>query len=449
MQKNYLKIETSEVLSFYADKDIYFENFRHILLDVYNDYPNKNKLIILFKYWLYIISSIRTCYGEDALKKFCESNDTVFGFAYKYELNFNRENKTIKENRKSYKFYILYPFFSIYVYFIKTFFLPGANLSTFKKKIINMISSLSFINLKLENDHDLLRKMNIFLKNYFSDISPDEILLIINKLPKIFSSKKINFKNINRCIKIQGAAAAFLNFDGYENILLIDKEIFIDGFQHGGGYDVFKDDYYYNFEKKLCNKFSGWGFSDVNIKQYKFKKIISNKDNRDKKIFWIEDILLPQLYHFTSPLHFNHVNNSSIKEYIYNELNDNKLPYSSLKHPVYESPYYLNYRQNYFNINYRVNSEKIISNNDICIFDNISSTLIYFCITNKIIFMIIISHNDFDNLTIKCQEWFLSLHKNNLAFFNNESNKLYNSIKNCLTKEYKLPQEIIDIHETF
>ena len=61
-------------------------------------------------------------------------------------------------------------------------------------------------------------------------------------------------------INVSGSSASFFEYEGFENIFLLNSNLYIEGIQHGGGYDIFKVDYFSDYEKNLCDKFFGWGF---------------------------------------------------------------------------------------------------------------------------------------------------------------------------------------------
>ena len=287
MQKNYLNLETSKVLERFHNHDLRFREIKDDLLRVYKYFPNKIKIINLFSYWLYILSSIKECYGEDGFHIFLSSKNNVFEFSYDFELKINRKSKPIKKN---YSFLLKF-FFKLNPFLIisNKFYLPGANLSSFFKKIINQLSLSLFNNLSPDHNFNNIQLLKIIIKKYFDLSSEKEILLILDKVPDVFISNIIEIENINEIINLKGCASSFLNFDGYENIFLINKKLYIEGSAHGGGYDIFKNDIYFYFEKLLCDKFYGWGFSDLNVRQYKFKKI-KDKISDSKKVFWVDDL---------------------------------------------------------------------------------------------------------------------------------------------------------------
>ena len=76
-----------------------------------------------------------------------------------------------------------------------------------------------------------------------------ENFFVDKKLPKIFFSQQIYLSSINK-LYCEGSAHAFFDFDGYENLLLLNRKINISGRQHGGGYGMFVDDLYLEFKSK-------------------------------------------------------------------------------------------------------------------------------------------------------------------------------------------------------
>ena len=228
----------------------------------------------------------------------------------------------------------------------------------------------------------------------------------------------------------------------------MNSNLYIEGIQHGGGYDIFKEDYFSDYEKNLCDKFFGWGFSDNNIKQTKFKRISKKTEDNIRRVLWIEDSKVPLFYFYSMPCHYLQSINSESKKYIHKELNLNQMEYTSMFHPSSNSDLYKNFRKNSFNIPSGGQSEKNFYANDILIFDNSGSTLIHFAIESQMIFFNIISRSDYKNFSESQKEFFLILRKYNFGIFNDEDNKLSNSItKIKLNSNYRLPKELIDFYE--
>jgi hypothetical protein len=238
-----------------------------------------------------------------------------------------------------------------------------------------------------------------------------------------------------------------LEYSGYEKLFLLDNRLDITGNAHGGGYDIFKIDYFAYYEKKLCKKFYGWGFSEENKPQRRFNKIKTNK-NAIARILWIEDSIIPTLDFFSLPFQYYQSINKTSKLYIFNELNNSGIKYSNLSHPVKSSLYEGLRRDDYNLMGTASRSDELIEKSDILIFDNSAATLIHFAIENEISFYQIISRFDFENFSDSHKEFFLILHKYDFGIFNDEDNKLSNSISKIkLNSNYRLPKELIDFYD--
>ena len=136
------------------------------------------------------------------------------------------------------------------------------------------------------------------------------------------------------------------------------------------------------------------------------------------------------------------------KNYIFNELRYGNFQYSSLYHPDLKSNLYNKLRKDDYAISGNGPSEDLIMQDDILIFDNSGATLIHFAIENEISFYQIISRLDFENFTDLQKEFFLILYKYDFGIFNDEENKLSNSISKIkLNSNHSLPKELIDFYE--
>ena len=285
------------------------------------------------------------------------------------------------------------------------------------------------------------------MTNYLSD---NEIAKIKEKIPVIFYSKDIHQPFINRKIYIKGSSASFLEYNGIENVFLFNTKLKIEGHQHGGGYDIFKIDYFVDYEKLLSDIFYGWGFSQKNKHQPRFKKLakIENTKCVEKRVLWIEDSIIPDFYFYTMPHHYYQSVNKKTKNYIFDELNNEKIKYSSLFHPTSNSDLYKNLRKDDYFLKGKGLSEDIIQTNDILLFDNCGATLIHLAIENNIVMFMIISRNDFRRFTNLQKEWFLLLKKYNLGFYEDESGELSKSILSIKSNtRYVLPQELISFNK--
>ena len=414
------------------------------LFDLYELFNNKTKIVDLLDYWTLNIFCLKRLYGKKGILDFCNSKiDNPQRFSFLYELkNFKKVTEVRKNKTSTLFFYFLRPF-------VKKIYIPGAVLSSFIHKIFNRISYKYTESIPCKENKDLKNQLIILLRQLFEEsFDLEELKAIESKIPFIFFSHPINNFNMKE-VRVEGSCASLLEFIGVEKILLL-QNIFISGYQHGGGYDIFEIDYFADYEKKLSDIFYGWGFSKYNKPQKRFKKIkkISKQiQNTERRILWIEDSSVPSFYFFTMPYHHFQSINKITKNYIFNELDGNSIQYSSLYHPGSKSGLYNNFRKDKYSLSGKGHSENIIEAEDILIFDNSGSTLIHFAIENNIIFYSVISRNDYERFTKLQKKHFEVLRKHHFGFFNDEIGGMSKSISSIIEdNDYAIPLELIDFN---
>ena len=92
-----------------------------------------------------------------------------------------------------------------------------------------------------------------------------------------------------------------------------------------------------------------------------------------------------------------------------------------------------------------VRAENLIEKGDLIIFDSCCQSIIYHCIENNILFIMVSDVNLEKHFTNEMRKWHEKLRKNNLFFFSNEKKLLSNKIRE-LSSDYKTPKEIADFH---
>ena len=424
-----------------------FLRYKEELLSIYSDYPNKHKIVTLLDYWIFNIFSLKKIYGEKGLISFCDSdlgNPQRFSFLYEFSNQIvGRPIQQVESNKIT---------FFILKFFITRVFIPGATLNWLGAKILNRISA-HYIE-SIPDDENSWIKDEVFQildEVLLENFSCAEIDKVKAKLPKAFYSNMATLPYEIE-VSVEGSCASFLEFSGIEKLFLLDKALKIKGFQHGGGYDIFKIDYFADYEKQLSDKFYGWGFSRYNKQQNKFKKLKKSKNiqSNEKRILWIEDSSVPTFYFASMPYHHYQSINVETKSYIYQELDKNNVAYSSLYHPASRSPLYQSFRRDDHSLSGKGSSENLVCPNDILIFDNSGATLIHFAIENSLVFFLIISRDDFDRFTVKQREFFMMLRKHNFGFYNDEHGMLLHSILSIKSdNNYSLPVDLIKFHRAF
>ena len=422
-----------------------FASSKGFFLNIYKDYPNKEKIITLLDYWIFNIFILKEIYGSEGLIAFCDNNvDNPQRFSFLYEFSDPVIGKSLNKQGNS-----AAQFISL---FLNKIFIPGATLNGFISKLLNRISIYYINSIPLKEDSNTKSKIFKLIDEMMAEcLSVKEIDKIKSKLPKIFYAEVVSTP-YKKEVLVEGSCASFLEFSGKENLFLLDRKLRVLGFQHGGGYDIFQIDYFAEYEKRLSDLFFGWGFSEHNKPQKKFKKRYRSKNinNNQGRILWIEDSSLPSFYFGSMPHHHYSSINKETKSYIYRELNKENLKYSSLFHPSSKSNFYDEFRRDDYLLSGKGSSEDLINLHDILIFDNPGSTLLHFAIENSIIFYQIISREDFNHFTPMQKEFFLMLKKNDFGFFNDERGKMLDSmLKITSNNNYSLPSELLEFYKKF
>lgn len=233
---------------------------------------------------------------------------------------------------------------------------------------------------------DQARKKTLvnILSNYLSKRDLEYLDL---SLPDIFFSKQIKlFSKKEKHIKT--SPHVFLDFDGYEKILLIENKIIIHGFQHGGGYEL-KKDLIRLSETIMADYYWSWGFGDLNIIQHRYKKALKNNSqiNKINRILWIERANRPKIYKYIMPKFFKEMVDNKNINFIETELKKLKKKKFRIAYKERSSNLYKNNKIKL--ISDERKPELIIKSDDLVIFDHINHSLIYFCLCRNIPFLCI------------------------------------------------------------
>lgn len=438
---NYREIEDSVPLKIYEKHNAVFNQLQTWLEEQYSGYANRGKIIKLLSYWLYINKTFFECYSRDGLEKFSKSksgNPFRYSYEYEYEVDVNLVLKT-KPNK------ILFKLVSLIL--LKAY-LPGGNVIPLLAKVgwrlTKHLLNIAPIELDLKKRDEIIDKLIFYFKEMgISDDQKFIAALLKNSLPEIFYSKKLTLVKSGQ-ISLDCSASAFMEFCGYEKILLFNNPIFVIGRQHGGGYDTFKEDYFIMFEKDLCDKFLGWGLSNENDQQYRYPKIKKSLDA--KKIIWVERARLTFLSRVIFPDIYKQWTNQKVIPYIGNELKKSAIGYYSLMYPgKLRSTEYNEWRGFEF-LGKKGKGESLITTNDIVIFDNVSASLVHHCVENDIAFILVLERGAEIRFTDLMKEWFLTLRKEKMAFFTDEVGLLQSRVTELFNNEFALPLEIVEYH---
>ena len=429
-----------------------FETLREELESIYFEYRNKDRIILLLNYWLYIIYLTNITYGHKGLEEFLKSKETnPLRFSFSYEFNIPNENKLKKVSSGIFSLLLFRTLRSI-VLFNKVLYLGGGYpTKKLTEKIYNVLSNKLVDNLPQNINVKTQSKINDLVRKYTKKLNIEcDKDLLFNNIPSIFFSNQYNF-NLKETLHVKGSATAFFEFSGSENILLFDLDLFISGYQHGGGYFMYKDpedSLFESFEMKMCNKFNSWGLSELTYHQSRFKKLDdSNNNKNERNIYWLEGGGQPSVYKFLTPFNYSITHNIANKLYIHEELLETKHLIKNITHPLRPDPVYEKIR---FDIADTARAENIIKVSDVVIFDQCDSTMLHFCIENNIPYLVVIDRSDLAMFSDAMNEWIDCLYSAERLFFNDEKGKLHSQIININNNETNFYNErLANFHKKF
>lgn len=427
--------------------ELHLEKFSQLLpwlKEFFGHFTNEEKIINLLSYWLYINRSVFACYGSKGLEEFSKGrSNNPFRFSYQYEFGVD-VNVELKPKKNSF-------LFKVGFFFLKRALLPGGNVGSLMSKIEWRLTKFVLNCAPLVADEE--RKLQLITKisDYFLDFGLDtqklSLEIFLNRfLPVVFFSKPLETP-LRKSIVVDCSASAFMEFCGYENILLCQSEVKVLGRQHGGGYDTFMEDYFIIFEKTLCNKFLGWGMSIENEHQYRYPRLkpIQNPEHL-KKVIWVERARLTLLSLVIFPDIYRQWTNQNVINYIGQELKTTGINFFSLIYPGHlRSDDYQKVRGQELR-GKKGRGETLLTSNDIVIFDNTSASLIHHCIENEITFILVVEREQLAAFTKAKMEWFELLRSERLAFFTDEVGLLSDRILEVLSDTFKLSKKITDYH---
>jgi hypothetical protein len=371
---------------------------------------------IWFRYFEYVID----IYEKNSFEFSNLLNDNV------KKSIFNALEKKSKINHKENK---LKNFFSLFLYILfvrEKGVISGGSRSKF--------NTLNFflLNCKLKNtdiqlNNDFKDDFLIECQKYYSKEMAEIVREII---PNEFFSESFS-ENISLPKYIIGSPVSFLDFNGiYLRLLLQPFKLKLVGFQHGGAYGEWMNNEIESFEKSVCNEYYGWGLMDLNIIQNKYKRY--QRNNNGNSIFWIGR----DLVYASEKTNFHSEMNEHFLEFDHiNFFRQKLIKFSILfmPHPRSGVHKYSSFFSNDEVIKFENTEYGIARFGKLVIFDCLSHSLLYFCIYNKIPFIILLKFIPLNHLTIKAKKFYLFLAEKQVLFEEKEFSTLgFNLISNYL-----------------
>ena len=420
--------------NFYSHREGYvkIQNYLDLL---YKDYANRDKIVSLLEYWLFSLSTLHRCYGKEGLVEFLLSphNDPI---SYSYFNEFDIEQGSPRKLKKYNKL-----IFWIDRHFPMGYRLASAPSVSFFSRLLVAHTKLLVSQLPSNYDKDLVLKITEIINSYLLHfgIKVDKDMISRN-IPNVFVSKQINCKNL-RQVTLEASPIEIMQFKYSENIFLLNRKVNFIGHQHGGGYDVAFNDPLTYFEKKVADNFIGWGFSEENAHQTMYSASLNiDSEENNGSIIWIESSTDSKFTYFCYPVLSEIKHDKEIVKYIHNALIEQEVNYLHKKYPgKLESNRYKEIRGTV--IPPDQNIEKLLQKGDAVIFDNCGHSLIYYCLENEVLFLIVEKRDAIQYYSPKMLSWYKILRKNNLLFHEDEYRSLGDKISDLKFSKV-LPKEV-------
>jgi hypothetical protein len=266
-------------------------------------------------------------------------------------------------------------------------------------------------------------------------------------LPAVFFADQVSLFR-EKVLRVDCSAVSFMDFAGYENLLLFDRRLDVTGRQHGGGYDMFAVDYFLLFEKTLSDRFIGWGMSGENERQHKYRTANRRASTLGgkKRLIWVERSLCPRIWSLLNPILYAQHNDRAVIEYVYRELTAARRGFFNLEYPGrMGSPDYAGMRGELLT-SVTARGEDAIRTDDVVLFDMSGGSLIHHCIDNEITFVVVIRREDMPYFTEPKREWLNILRCSDLAFYDDEVGLLSRRLGEMLADDYELPADVRKYH---
>lgn len=374
---------------------------------------NEDKLLLVIQYWfnhfIFMIHNINKnnlSVSEDDVAALQRSilYAPYIGVDYSEKSFFKKPKKII-----SYLSFIINFLFISKFYNAKVGILPGGLSGSFadrqKYRLFLLKMQYAKVSINYEFKAQFIKQASLVLEN-------DQTNLLLKLIPELFFATGLKEK-YRLPLEYKGALNCFLdNNYNYFKILLYEKKVHLTGIQHGGCYGEWMINPFEKFELEISDIFYGWGLSTNNISQNRFPVLLNNEAIKKDRIYWIgrDKCRFEGINSLSFEGYEDHINEVSHIRF-YRKLFDN-YEIAFLKHPRNSHSIYKDIFPSKNNQN--TNSETLISNAKLVIFDSMCHTLMYYCIFFEIPFVILLNKFPVNGLSEKALEFYSVLSRNNI-----------------------------------
>lgn len=417
--------------------DLSFHEVKSEIEKYYENYKNKEKIIVLINLYLYQLLLSMYVHKSKMIDSLFKKKNNSF-LRESYFIDFGIKLKP----RPKYKIFLLlqnFIFIKI-INFTNKLELGGGPLNSLKNKLLMRISYCFIYSIKSSSSITRKKTLMMILEKYLNICKSKIEMQIVNftlvekLIPSIFYSDQFVTKlNKNETLEVNCLPVNFMHFDGDENIFFLDKQVKINGFQHGGGYNTYQieDNIFEKFERDISDNYYSWDLTLHNSTgQTKYRKNCRKSSKSKPRIIWLETSKIPKFYFHFVPETASNLMNMKSKKYILSELKMFNLNFFSRPAPFgLENENYINFRS------FKIIGGKIEENirkNDILILDHPAHSFMYYLLENKIKFFLVLDKAEEVKLTNTYTKFILSLKKENLFFNNDKKGLLGKKLQECI-----------------
>ncbi len=419
------------------------EQFSEILpwLSAYYDgHANAAKIITLLDYWLFASRAVAAAYGLDGVRAFCGSGfRSPIRFAYQFEFEVDI---SLRLSRRPYTSVA-----RLVAASLPKAYLPGGRVRSIHSRVLARLTRFALASSPISFRDERKAELAERLTPFFADAGSSARQLVDQSMPVVFFADQIDVPR-RRILNVDGAPAAFMDFCGFENLLLFSCGANITGRQHGGGYDLFRVDYFLAYERRLCDRFVGWGLSGDDERQHRYPRTRSTSasSRSPRRVVIVERPLYPRLMLYLSPSSYVQYHDNDLVSYVYAELQDWGRPYFSMPYPGRLRSHAYDGKRGE-ELPSRGRGEAGLRPDDIVIFDITSASLMHHCIENDMIFILVVGRSDVDEFTPRQAEWFRILREAGLAFFQDDAGMLASKLREATADSFELPRSVREYHQ--
>lgn len=416
-----------------------FARVKPWLRDYYAGYTNRDKLVALLDSWLFAHRCFLNTYGVEATRAFARRGGSHMRYAWLVEFGVDVTFDRPPPGGQAWA--------GLAAGLLPIAYLPGGRVrslfSKFAWRVSRLVAMAIPTRVREERKHALVQQLVTCIPEHERTTMQE---CLSAALPGVFAAGQVATAHKAE-LPVDCSASSLMDFCGYENLLLLDRRLRVIGRQHGGGYDIFRNDPWVRLEQALCDRFVGWGHSAINERQHKYPRRLSSagQPKGERRVVIVERPSFARILEMLSPPIYSQYRNTRAIEFVGAEVQSFERPYFSLPYPgSMRCPDYDGLRGT--ELWSKRGGEMTIRLGDVVIFDTSAGSLIHYCIEQGITFVIVVSRTSVVEFTQMHAEWMSVLRAAGLAFYDDETTALARSLEELTAEAYEIPAAVAEFH---